>query len=64
MQIQNETGKKSFLSPCLFLIQWKSLLPLETKPDVQFWGENGLGDPGAALHYQNKPFSKQTIRHS
>lgn len=69
MHMRNGWGwgglKKLFIPPCLFHLQWNHCCPLETKPVVQFWGERtGWGILGAALHYQNKPFSKQTIRHS
>lgn len=58
MQMQNEKGKKSFsLFPASFIFSENPCCPLEMKPDVQFWGENGLGDPGGC-----SALPKQTIQ--
>lgn len=61
MQMQNEKEKKKRkafqFSPSLSFSGRIVAAPLETKPAAQFWGENGLRDPGGC-----SALPKQTIQ--
>ena len=61
MQMQNEKEKKKrkgfSILPASFIFSESRCCPLEMKPDAQFWGENGLGDPRGC-----SALPKQTIQ--